>query len=174
MEIKTGAYVVFSYTLSLDTGETLDITEAKQPVGFIVDSDHMLPSVEKQLLGMRAGESATIFLEPEEAFGKYDPDAIKDVPRDNFPGEIDLQPTMPFQAEGSDGPVTFVVKSVDGDTVSVDMNHPLAGRRVRCEVEIHEVRELTIEEKSQLAKRKKKRRHSFDPFDNVPDGELQM
>ncbi len=174
MKIKNGAYVVFAYTLSLDTGETLDITEAKQPVGFVVGSAHVLPSIEKQLLGMREGESATIFLEPEEAFGDYDPDAIREVPRDNFPKEIELKPTMPFQAEGPDGPVTFVVKSVENDTILVDMNHPLAGRRIRCEVEIHEVRDLTLEEKEQFAQKKKKRRPSLDPFDKNPGGELEL
>jgi FKBP-type peptidyl-prolyl cis-trans isomerase SlyD len=174
MEIKDGTYVVFAYSLSLDTGELLDISEAKQPVGFIVGSAHMLPSIEKQLFGMQAGESATIFLEPGEAFGHYDPDAIKEVPLDSFPGEIDLQPTMPFQAEGPDGPVTFVIKAVGDGAVTIDMNHPLAGRRMRCEVEIHEVRELTVTEKIQLARKKKKRRPSFNPFDNIPDDELQM
>ena len=174
MEIKNGAYVVFVYTLSLDTGETLDITEAKQPVGFIVGSAHILPSIEKQLLGMRAGESATIYLEPEDAFGKYDPDAVREVPLDNFPKEITLKPTMPFQAEGPDGPVTFVVKSIEADTVTVDMNHPLAGRRIRCDVDVHEVRELTLAEKDQLTRKKKRRRPSFDPFDKIPGGELEM
>ena len=174
MEIKNGAYVVFAYILSLDTGETLDITEAKQPVGFVVGNAHVLPSIEKQLLGMREGESATIFLEPEEAFGSYDPEAIREVPRDNFPKEIELKPTMPFQAEGPDGPVTFVVKSVENDTILVDMNHPLAGRRIRCEVEIHDVRDLTLEEKDQLAQKKKKRRPSFDPFDKNPGGEFEL
>ncbi len=174
MEIKDGAYVVFAYSLSLDTGEKLDISEAKQPVGFIVGSAHMLPSIEKQLLGMQVGESATIFLEPGEAFGKYNSEAIKDVPLDSFPGEIELQPTMPFQAEGPDGPVTFIIKEVGDDAVTVDMNHPLAGRRIRCEVEIHEVRELTVTEKIQLANNRKKRRPSFNPFDNIPDDELQL
>lgn len=174
MEIKDGAYVVFTYTLSLDTGEALDLSEAEQPIGFAVGYGHMLPSIEKRLLGMLPGEHATIFLEPGEAFGKYDPDAMRNVPRANFPDDIEVRPTMPFMAEGPGGPITFVVKEVGRDSVVVDMNHPLAGRRIRCDIEIHEVRELTRAEQAKLGRKMRRRRSSISPFDPIPDDELQM
>lgn len=150
MKAEKGKYVVFEYCLSLESGEELPIKNVGRPIGFVLGEGHMLPAVEAGIQGMEAGESALILLEPEEAFGKYDDTKIREVDRSNFPPGVELKPTMSFQGRGPDGPVDFVIKSVDDDVVVVDLNHPLAGKRLRCDLKIHEVREITEEEKARM------------------------
>jgi len=150
MKAEKGKYIVFEYRLSLESGEELPIKNVGRPIGFVMGEGHMLPAVENGLLGLEPGASAMILLEPEEAFGKYDVTKIREVDRGSFPPGVELKPTMSFQGNGPEGPVNFIIKSVDDAVVTVDLNHPLAGKRLRCEVKIHEVRELTEEEKARM------------------------
>jgi FKBP-type peptidyl-prolyl cis-trans isomerase SlyD len=154
MQIVQNVYVIFEYHLFLDTGDALTVSESDRPIGFIVGQGHMWPAIERQLMGMETGQSATVFLEPMEAFGMYDPMLVREVPRTQFPDDVELKPTMPFQANCPTGPMTFVIKSVGDELVTVDLNHPLAGRRIKCEVVVHEVRQLTENEKALLSGKK--------------------
>ncbi len=164
MRIQNEAYVVFEYSLFLDTGEALPIKEMDQPVGFIVGQGHIMQAIERQLIGMRAGQSASVYLEPHEAFGTYDPDAKGEIPLNRFPKEMPIRPTMTFKAVGPNGPVTFVIQSVQDDCVIVDLNHPLAGRRIVCKFRIHEVRALTQAEKAKLIPKPKIQKNRYGPF----------
>ncbi len=151
MKIKDGLYVTFEYSLFLDGGDRVGGTEPDRPIGFIVGQNHMLPAVEKQLLGMQAGEKASLWVLPQEAYGEYDPQKQQEVPKSNFPPGMELQRGMFFQAKGANGPVAFTILAVNDDSVTVDLNHPLAGKRLRLEVEVHDVRKLTPQEAQQLA-----------------------
>lgn len=168
MKIRKDSYVVFVYSLKLDTGEELPIRETGMPIGFVMGQGHMLPAVERQLIGMGSGESATIFLEPKESFGAYNPEAIREVPRDHFPKNMSLTPTMTFQASSPNGPVTFTIQSVTDDTVIIDLNHPLAGRRIQCQVSIREVRTLTDVEKGIISGKKGVLHKDVGPFKGFP------
>ncbi|MCP4600059.1 MAG: peptidylprolyl isomerase [Proteobacteria bacterium] len=150
MKIQDGSYVVFEFKLTLHDGEELDNEDANRSIAFVVGQGHMLPAVEKQIIGMEAGQSATIFLEPKEAFGEHDPNAIAEIPRSSFPENAELKPGTAFKAKGPEGPVSFVIIAVKEDIVEVDRNHPLAGKRLRCEIKIHEVSELTEEKKTEM------------------------
>lgn len=150
MKAEKGKYVVFEYRLMLESGEELPIENVARPIGFVVGEGHMLPAVEKGIVGLEPGASALILLQPEEAFGSYDDAKVREVDRSSFPPGVELKPTMSFQGKGPNGPVNFIIKSVTEDVVIVDLNHPLAGKRLRCEVKIHEVRELSEEEKARM------------------------
>jgi len=167
MRIQNGMYVVFEYRLFLDTGEALPIKEMDQPIGFVIGHGHVLAAIERQLIGMQAGESATIYLEPHEAFGTYDPDAKGQLSRDRFPKGMPIKPTMPFTAKGPNGTVTFVIQSVEDDVVTVDLNHPLAGRRIVCQVKVYEVRNLTHAEKLMLKTKPKIQKNRYGPFTSI-------
>ena len=136
--------------MSLENGERIGGTEPEKPFGFIVGRQHMLPSVERRLLGMNPGEKATFWLLPGEAFGEPDPANVREVPREVFPEEAVLEVGMLFQAPGGTSPYPFTIKTIADDTVTVDMNHPLAGKKLRLDVEIHEVRPLTHVEEEEI------------------------
>ncbi len=146
MKINIGSYVVFTYKLAQQDGTDLPSREEGKPIAFIVGQGHMFGALERQLLGMEAGEIATVFLEPKETFGEYDQNAVKEIPRTEFPENVELSEGMAFRANGPSGPTAFVIKSFNDDVVTVDMNHPLAGQRLRCEVHVIEVREPSEDE----------------------------
>jgi FKBP-type peptidyl-prolyl cis-trans isomerase 2 len=178
MKAQPGKYVVFEYTLELDTGEVISSNESSPPLGFVVGQGHMFPSVERQIIDMNPGEKATIFLKPHEAFGVYNPKNVGEIPRKHFPDHMELRPTMAYQAESPEGTTTFVIQAVDDNRVLVDFNHPLAGRRIVCKVKIHEVRNLSESEKKLVSvrapkKQKVRKKHGLGPFNLFPDGILQ-
>lgn len=105
----------------------------------------LLEAFEQRLEGLRAGDRRTIELPPERAYGRRNPKAIVEVDRSDFPP--DVAPGDRFDAESEDGrPVVLQVLDVTEDAVILDTNHPLAGQRLRFEVEILEVRPATGEE----------------------------
>ncbi len=150
MRIEPGLYVVFEYAMMLETDERVGGSEPDKPFGFIVGRQHMLPAVEKRLLGMKAGEKASFWLLPGETFGEHDPANIREVPREAFPDDAELKEEMFFQAPGAASPYPYTIKTITDTTITVDMNHPLAGKKVRLEVEIHDVRPLTEQEESDI------------------------
>ncbi|MCP4680668.1 MAG: peptidylprolyl isomerase [Deltaproteobacteria bacterium] len=152
MKIEPGLYVVFEYSMLLETGERVGGTEPEKPFGFLVGRRHMLPVVENRLLGMKAGEKASFWLLPGEAFGDHDPSNTREVPREAFPADAELKEEMLFQPPSAASPFPFTIKTVTDDTITVDMNHPLAGKKLRLDVEIHDVRPLTQEEEAEIKK----------------------
>lgn len=150
MKVADRNYVAIDYKLTLDSGEVVDHSSPGEPLGFIFGAGQVIPGLEKGLEGMEAGQSDTITVEPEEAYGVPNTALEREIPRENFPADLDLKPGMGFEARGPHGPVTFRVKSVKDDAVVADFNHPLAGERLTFEVTVAEVREPHAEELAQL------------------------
>ncbi|MCU0691086.1 MAG: peptidylprolyl isomerase [Polyangiaceae bacterium] len=146
MRIQNDCYVAIDYKLTLESGEVVDQSEPGTPLGFVFGRGMMVPGLERQLEGMEQGESAAITVEAEEGYGAHRPELLREVPRSNFPDDVDVRPGMSFQAMGPHGPLLVSVSSVQGDTVSVDLNHPLAGKRLQFDVKVTESREATEEE----------------------------
>ena len=152
MNIADKVYVAFDYKLTLDSGEEVDSSAKGQPLGFITGSGQIISGLEKAIMGMKAGDSSRISVEPEDAYGKINPEMLQDVPREQFPADIELKPGMAFQAQGPQGPVMINVKDIkDENTVVIDLNHSLAGEKLHFDVDIVEVREPTAEELSGLS-----------------------
>ena len=102
----------------------------------------ILPGLEAGLEGARSGERRRLTLEPEDAFGEHDPEGVLEVDRDELPGAV--RPGDEVTAESPDGTVVvWRVLEVRPEVIVVDVNHPLAGQKVRFEVEIREVRPAT-------------------------------
>ena len=150
MKIADRTYVTIDYTLTLDTGEVADKSEAGAPLGFIHGTGQIISGLEKALVGMEVGEAAKITVEPVDGYGETREELLRDLPRDNFPDDLKLEPGMGFEAKGPHGPVTFRVQELQEDTVVADFNHPLAGQRLHFDVSVTEVREPTAEELSAL------------------------
>jgi FKBP-type peptidyl-prolyl cis-trans isomerase SlyD len=152
MKIAHKLYVAFDYKLTLDSGEEIDSSSEGQPLGFITGSGKIIPGLEKALMGMTVGDNLKMSVEPEEGYGQVNPELFRDVPRNQFPADIDLKPRMTFQAQGPQGPIVINIKEIkDEDTVVIDLNHPLAGKRLHFDVNVVEVREPTADELAALS-----------------------
>jgi len=152
MNIADNVYVSFDYELTLDSGEKVDSTSDRQPLGFIAGYGQIIPGLEKGMMGMKVGDSSKISVAPEDAYGPAKPELMQDVPRSRFPADVEPKPGMTFQGQGPQGPIVVSVKEIkDEDTVVVDFNHPLAGKKLHFDVNIVEVREPTAEELSALS-----------------------
>jgi len=153
VNIADKLYVAIDYTLTLDSGEEIDKSAAGEPLGFIAGSGQIIPGLENALMGMKVGDSSRIVVEPEDAYGTVSDDLFQDIPMDQFPEDVEIEPGMTFEAHGPHGPVMISVSKVNtgDDTVTVDLNHPLAGKTLCFEVNVVEVREPSAEELAELA-----------------------
>ena len=130
------------YTGTLpESGEVFDSSEGRDPLMFLVGHKQMIPGFEEELMGAAKGERRTFTLEPERAYGEKIPEAIQQIPIAMF-GDIAPEPGMTLMSDV--GP--FNVASVDGDIVTVDFNHKLAGETLQFSVEVVDVRAATAEE----------------------------
>lgn len=148
MQIAQNSVVAFHYTLTNDAGEVLDSSEGRDPLTYLHGAGNIIPGLEKQLEGRTNGDKLTVAVEPSEGYGEVQPALVQEVPRDAFQGVEEVQPGMQFQAQTQEGPLMVTVTKVEGDTVTVDGNHPLAGEKLNFDVEITEVREATEDEVS--------------------------
>jgi len=149
MQIAENAVVAIHYTLTNDAGETLDSSrERNEPLAYLHGHGNIIPGLENALTGKQAGDALKVTVQPADGYGERHDEMIQDVPRDAFQGVDDLQPGMQFQANTETGPRLFTITEVDGDTVTVDGNHPLAGATLHFDVEITDVREASAEELS--------------------------
>jgi len=149
MEIKDRTYVSINYKLTLDSGETVDET-TDSPFGFICGAGMVIPGLEEGIKGKKEGDNVQLTIEPADAYGEFRDDLVKEIPRSNFPPDIQIEPGMPFEAQSPHGPVRFTVKEVTDEVVKADFNHPLAGERLHFDITIKEVREPSVQEMSQI------------------------
>ena len=150
MNIADKLYVAIEYTLTLESGQEIDKSPEGQPLSFITGTGQIVPGLEKALMGRAAGDSAKLVVEPEDAYGPVKDDMFKDIPKSQFPSEVDIQPGMAFEAQGPRGPFMISVAKInDDETVTVDLNHPMAGKQLHFDVNVVEVREPTEEEMAQ-------------------------
>ena len=149
MSLLIGDNVVasFHYTLTNNEGEILDSSEGRGPLSYLHGAGNIIPGLEKELVGKSAGAAMDVKIAPDDAYGPVHDDLIEIVPRATFQGVESIEPGMYFEAQGSDGQTRrIVVAAVDGDQITIDGNHPLAGVELNFAVEIVEVRDATEEE----------------------------
>ena len=146
MQIAQNSVVAFHYTLTNDSGEVLDSSEGREPLTYLHGAGNIIPGLEKEMEGRAPGEKLQAQVTPEEGYGEVQSQLVQEVPRDAFQGVENVEPGMQFQAQTEGGPLMVTVTQVEGDTVTVDGNHPLAGQQLNFDVEIAEVREASEEE----------------------------
>lgn len=149
MHIEAGKVVHFHYTLTNAAGEVIDSSEEGQAFAYLHGAGNIIAGLERALLGRGEGESFTVDIAPEDAYGVRDETLVQVVPRSAFQGVEDLAPGMSFQTTGPCGsPRVVVVTRVSEDEVTVDGNHPLAGEALTFAIEVTGVREATEEERA--------------------------
>jgi FKBP-type peptidyl-prolyl cis-trans isomerase SlpA len=130
--------VTLHFAVLLDTGEEVDTTRRSKPATFDMGDGSVLPGFESVLIGMKAGDDAQILIEAEDAFGTRNKDNVRLLSVDKFAG-IELEPGLMVSFAATDGELPGVVQRVFADTVEVDFNHPLAGRRIVFDVSVLKV-----------------------------------
>lgn len=144
MEIGPNTYVSIDYTVHTDKDEFVDSSEYNGPLEFVYGEGAILKSLEKELEGLTVGDEKTVKLKPSEAYGEYDKEAVTELPQEKFPEEQEIKKDMEFVAQMPDGEERVVrVKSVDDSKVTLDFNHPLAGKTLKFNIFVQEVREAT-------------------------------
>jgi FKBP-type peptidyl-prolyl cis-trans isomerase SlyD len=145
--ITENSVVTIDYTLRNDAGEVLDSSKGEEPLTYLHGFGNIVPGLEAALTGKKVGDVVKVAVPPEQGYGLRDPEGLQVVPRDAFPAGATVSVGDNFTAElEDDNYVTLWVVGVDGDSVHVDMNHPLAGETLHFEVEIVETRTANANE----------------------------
>ncbi len=147
MNIGEKCVVAFHYKLTNSDGEQLDSSEGQDPLKYLHGASNIVPGLENELEGKKAGDTLNVEVQPDEGYGQVNPQLVQKVPHSAFEGASEIKAGMQFQAQGPDGQAQLItVIEVSGDEVTVDGNHPLAGQVLHFDVTIENVREASKEE----------------------------
>jgi FKBP-type peptidyl-prolyl cis-trans isomerase SlyD len=146
MTVSQDHVVSIHYTLRDDAGEVIDSSSGGDPLVYLHGHGNLIPGLERELAGKQAGDKLQVKVAPGEGYGEYDRELIQRVPRRALKGLNDVKVGMRLQAQTEDGPRAVTVTHIAGDMVTLDGNHPLAGKNLNFEVEIAAVRAATAEE----------------------------
>ncbi|MEH6564106.1 MAG: peptidylprolyl isomerase [Halopseudomonas sp.] len=147
MQIAANKAVSIDYTLTNAEGEVLDSSNGGAPLVYLHGAGNIIPGLEKALEGKQAGDAVNVTVEPAEAYGEFNAELIAVLGRNMFEGVDELEVGMQFHASGPDGSMQIVtIKALEGDEVTVDGNHPLAGEQLTFDVKVVDVREATEDE----------------------------
>jgi FKBP-type peptidyl-prolyl cis-trans isomerase 2 len=137
---QNGDTVRVHYTGTLEDGTQFDSSRGAEPLEFTIGQEQLITGFENAVAGLAPGESCTVTLAPEEAYGEIDPGMIQEVPRRLMPEDVDLATGMVLQGQTNDGRVdNFTVVSFTDELVTLDANHPLAGKALIFDIELVEV-----------------------------------
>ena len=148
MAIGQDSVVTIHYTLKDDGGEIIDRSSPEEPLAYLHGNGNLVPGLERELEGKNAGDKLSVKVSPADGYGEYDKQLVQQVPRRSLSGISNIKVGMQLQAQTPQGVRVLTVKRIASDMVTVDGNHPLAGKALNFDVEIVEVRAATEEELS--------------------------
>jgi FKBP-type peptidyl-prolyl cis-trans isomerase SlpA len=131
--------VTLHFSILLETGEEVDSTRRSRPATFNVGDGSLLPGFERALFGLSAGADEQLHIAAEEGFGEQREENLRFMPLAQFSSDVALEPGLVVSFAGPGGELPGVVRSVEGDLVVVDFNHPLAGKNLIFDVSILKV-----------------------------------
>jgi FKBP-type peptidyl-prolyl cis-trans isomerase SlyD len=146
MPIAQNSVVTIHYTLKDDAGEVIDSSREGDPIAYLHGHGNLVPGLERELEGKSTGDKVNVSVTPEHGYGEYDKQLVQQVPRRALQGIPNVRVGMRLQAQTPQGPRAVVVTRLVGDMVTIDGNHPLAGKNLNFDVEITDVRDATEEE----------------------------
>lgn len=148
MKIADGCVVAMDYTLKTEDGSLIDTSEGDEPMWYLHGSGQIVPGLESALTGRAVGDKLEAVVKPEDGYGPRHDDRVLTVPRSKLPDSPEPEVGMQLEAQGRRGEqVVLWVTDINGDEVTLDGNHPLAGQTLHFEVEVKDVREATADEK---------------------------
>ncbi|BBT14984.1 MULTISPECIES: FKBP-type peptidyl-prolyl cis-trans isomerase [Pseudomonadaceae] len=134
--------VTLNFAIKLENGDVVDSTFGKQPATFKVGDGNLLPGFENALFGLKAGDRRELPISPEQGFGQPNEQNVQVMPRGQFQDMELSEGLLIIFNDAANAELPGVVKAFDADRVTIDFNHPLAGKTLRFEVEILAVRPL--------------------------------
>ncbi len=139
-QAKNGDTVKVHYTGKLDNGTVFDTSENREPLEFTVGEGQVIPGFENAVVGMQPGESKTAQIPADEAYGEHHEEMVIQVPRDQFPPDVEPEVGQQLQVRQQNGQ-SFVVNVTDvsDDTVTLDANHPLAGQNLTFDISLVDI-----------------------------------
>ena len=134
--VGDGKRVSLEYTLTLEDQTVIDTNVGKTPLVYTHGTQQIVPGLEKQLVGLKTGDTKKVEVSPEEGYGEADPNRFQEVPTENIPEEA-RSVGKKLQGQGPDGQMMFAqVTEVKEKTIIVDLNHPLAGKKLFFDVKV--------------------------------------
>ena len=146
MNISENCVASFHYTLTDGSGNVLDSSEGHEPLSYLHGAGNIVPGLEDALTGKVVGDKLQVSVNAADAYGPRDDNLVQELPSNMFTGIDNIEVGMEFHAETEQGLQVVTVTKVEGDKVTIDGNHPLAGVDLNFDVEITEVRAATEEE----------------------------
>ena len=144
--VQDGVVVSMEYTLHVD-GELLDSSEGQGPLQFLAGYGNIISGLEHEMMGMKIGESKDVVVQPAEGYGEFDDEAFMDVPRDQFPKEMKIEVDSELTVRDDSGNARYArVENIEGEVVTLNFNHPLAGDELHFHVKVVALRDPTDEE----------------------------
>ena len=139
MKAENGKAVKIHYKGTLKDGSVFDSSEGRDPLQFVIGAKMVIPGFDNAVNGMEKGETKTVTLPVEEAYGAINADLMKEVPRDQLPKEPEPQVGMQLMMQTPQGAFPVKIAKVADDKVTLDLNHPLAGKELTFEITLEDV-----------------------------------
>jgi FKBP-type peptidyl-prolyl cis-trans isomerase SlyD len=145
-KVEDNLVVKLDYTLIIED-EIMESTDEAEPIEFIQGIGQIIPGLEEALYGMKVGEMKVVEIQPEDAYGEYDPDSLEVANIDEFSEEIPLDVGTFLDLRDDEGEVLSAqIIEADDETVTLDFNHPLAGKTLTFEIKVADLRPASQEE----------------------------
>ncbi|WKD51057.1 FKBP-type peptidyl-prolyl cis-trans isomerase [Microbulbifer spongiae] len=147
MKVANHTVVEIHYTLKDADGSVIDSSANSDPLKYLQGAGNIVPGLEKAMLEKAPGDTFSAVIAPEEGYGQQKPELIQIMPRSAFDHIEELDVGMAFHAENTHGqPMEVEIIDIDGDEITINGNHPLAGVELHFEIEVVSVRQATAEE----------------------------
>jgi len=139
-KVENGDTVRLNYTGKLEDGTVFDSSVDREPIEFVIGSGTVIPGLENGVIGMAVSENKTITIPMEDAYGPIRPEMVLKVPKNMLPQDMEYEVGGQLESRQPDGRIMYAtITDVAEDTVTLDANHPLAGKTLIFEVEIMEI-----------------------------------
>ncbi len=140
--VEKGDTVSVFYTGKFENGEVFDSNVGKEPFTFTVGAGQVIPGFEKAVIGMKVGQEKTVTITPDEGYGQRDERFVFQYPIDQFPEDIkkNLKVGMTLYMNTEQGPIPVKVVAIEGATVTIDANHPLAGKTLIFDIKVVDIK----------------------------------
>lgn len=146
MTIEDKKVVTLEYKVTDTAGEVIDSSEGTEPLIYLHGAQNIVPGLENALAGKVIGDAFEVTVTAADAYGEFNEDMKQQVPASAFEGVDKVEPGMEFHADTPQGPMPIMVTAVEGDMVTVDANHPLAGKDLIFDVKVTDIREASEDE----------------------------
>ncbi len=146
MTIIKSKVVEIHYILKNKNGDLLDSSQGQAPLAFIHGTGNIIPGLEKELEGKKVGDKINVTVQPADGYGVREEKLVQTIPSSNFQDKTQVKLDAQFRVETEEGLRVATITKIEGDNVTTDMNHPLAGEELHFDVEVMAIRDATEEE----------------------------